>query len=69
MKIVVAGNPKEYDEGITVKELVEREDVESPEYVTVTINDEFVKREDFTTTVIQENDAIEFLYFMGGGRG
>ena len=68
MKIVVAGNPKEYDEGITVKELVEKEDVESPEYVTVTINDEFVKREDFTTTVIQENDAIEFLYFMGGGR-
>ncbi len=34
----------------------------------IAINDEFVKREDFTTTVIQENDAIEFLYFMGGGR-
>lgn len=68
MKIIVAGNQKEYDEGITVKELIEKEDVESPEYVTVTINDEFVKRDDFPTAVLQENDAVEFLYFMGGGR-
>lgn len=67
MKIIVAGNQKEYDEGITVKELIEKEDIENPEYVTVTINDEFVEREHFPATVIKENDAVEFLYFMGGG--
>ena len=67
MKIIVAGNQKEYDEGITVKELIEKEDVENAEYVTVTINDEFVERDNFQTTVIKENDAVEFLYFMGGG--
>ena len=67
MKIIVAGNQKEYDEGITVKELIEKEDVENAEYVTVTINDEFVERDNFPTTVIKENDSVEFLYFMGGG--
>ncbi len=67
MKIIVAGNQKEYDEGITVKELIEKEDIENAEYVTVTINDEFVERDNFPTTVIKENDAVEFLYFMGGG--
>lgn len=67
MKITVAGNQKEYDEGISVKELIEKEDVENAEYVTVTINDEFVERDNFPTTVIKENDSIEFLYFMGGG--
>ena len=67
MKIIVAGNQKEYDEGITVKELIEKEDVENAEYVTVTINDEFVERDNFQATVIKENDAVEFLYFMGGG--
>ena len=67
MKIIVAGNQKEYDEGITVKELIEKEDVENAEYVTVTINDEFVERDNFEATVIKENDAVEFLYFMGGG--
>ena len=67
MKIIVAGNQKEYDEGITVKELIEKEGVENAEYVTVTINDEFVERDNFQATVIKENDSVEFLYFMGGG--
>lgn len=67
MKIRVAGNKKEYEEGLTLPQLIEKEDVENPEYVTVTINDEFVSRDDFEKTVIQDGDEIEFLYFMGGG--
>ncbi|MFQ9515861.1 MAG: sulfur carrier protein ThiS [Eubacterium sp.] len=67
MIITVAGEKKEYSEGINVSELIEKEDIENAEYVTVTINDEFVNREDFPTTVLKENDAVEFLYFMGGG--
>ena len=67
MKIRVAGNKKEYEEGLTLPQLNEKEDVENPEYVTVTINDEFVSRDDFEKTVIQDGDEIEFLYFMGGG--
>ena len=43
MFIKVAGEKKEYPEGLTVKELIEKEDVETPQYVTVTINDEFVE--------------------------
>lgn len=67
MTITVAGNKKEYDEGITVKELIEKEQIENAEYVTVTINDDFVDRETFSTTALKEGDAVEFLYFMGGG--
>ena len=39
MKITVAGNKKEYEDGITVAELIVKENVENPEYVTVTVND------------------------------
>ncbi len=67
MTITVAGNKKEYEDGLKLPVLLEKEDVESPEYVTVTINDEFVKREDFDTTVLKDGDVVEFLYFMGGG--
>ena len=67
MKITVAGNKKEYEDGITVAELIVKENVENPEYVTVTVNDEFLNRADFETTQGKENDTIEFLYFMGGG--
>ena len=62
-----AGNKKEYEDGITVAELIVKENVENPEYVTVTVNDDFVERDDFETTKLNEGDAVEFLYFMGGG--
>ena len=67
MKITVAGNKKEYEDGITVAELIVKENVENPEYVTVTVNDDFVERDHFETTKLNEGDAVEFLYFMGGG--
>lgn len=67
MKITVAGNKKEYEDGITVAELIVKENVENPEYVTVTVNDDFVERDDFETTKLNEGGAVEFLYFMGGG--
>lgn len=67
MTITVAGNKKEYEEGITVTALIEKENVENAEYVTVTRNDEFVERANFDTTKLVEGDVIEFLYFMGGG--
>ena len=67
MIISIAGEKKEYAEGTTVTELIEKENVDNPEYVTVTVNDEFVDRETFSATVLKEGDEVEFLYFMGGG--
>ncbi len=67
MTITVAGVQKEYEDGINVAKLIELEDVETPEYVTVTINDDFVDRGAFESTIIIDGDNVEFLYFMGGG--
>ncbi len=67
MVVTVAGEKKTYDEGLTIAKLIEVEKVENPDYVTVTVNDEFVESTDFATTALKENDVVEFLYFMGGG--
>jgi len=67
MTITVAGEKKEYKDGLTLPELIELENVESPIYVTVSINDEFIPSEEKDTTVLKEGDNVEFLYFMGGG--
>ncbi len=67
MLFTIAGEKKEYEEGITLDNLIMKEEIDNPEYVTVTINDEFIDKEAFGTTVINEGDAVEFLYFMGGG--
>lgn len=68
MKIVVAGESKDVAETTTVEQLIVQENVETPEYVTVSINDEFIDRADFASHVLKEGDNVEFLYFMGGGR-
>jgi sulfur carrier protein len=68
MIITVAGDKKEVKEGLSLPELIAQENVEMPEYVTVTINDEFVATEDKEKTVLKEGDNVEFLYFMGGGQ-
>ncbi len=67
MLVTVAGVKKEIKEGTTIAQLIVDEKVENPDYVTVTVNDDFVESDDFATTQIKENDSIEFLYFMGGG--
>lgn len=69
MFITVSGVKKEVTEGISVTQLIQDEKVENPEYVSVSVNDDFVLRDAFDTTVLKEGDTIEFLYFMGGGSG
>lgn len=68
MFITVAGVKKEAADGLTVAQLVVDENVEMPQYVTVTINDEFVASGTFESTVLKDGDNVEFLYFMGGGQ-
>ncbi|MBR6172690.1 MAG: sulfur carrier protein ThiS [Eubacterium sp.] len=68
MKITVAGVKKEVADGLTVAALIEQENVETPQYVTVSVNEEFVESGAFDSTALKEGDEVEFLYFMGGGR-
>ena len=68
MAITVAGNKKEVADNLTVAQLIIDENVETPEYVTVTINYEFVNSGTFEETTLKDGDVVEFLYFMGGGQ-
>jgi sulfur carrier protein len=67
MFITVAGDKKEVKDGLTLTELIAQENVETPEYVTVSINEEFVENSQIEGTVLKDGDNVEFLYFMGGG--
>lgn len=67
MKITVSGEPATVKDGISVAELIKEKDVENPQYVTVTVNDDFIESGSFEDTTLSEGDQVEFLYFMGGG--
>jgi len=67
MKLTINGDSKEIKDGIVLSELLTIEDVEQPDMVSVQLNDEFLTKDTYATTTLKEGDAINFLYFMGGG--
>ncbi|MHB1420752.1 MAG: sulfur carrier protein ThiS [Bacillota bacterium] len=68
MTIKVNGTEVNLEKVVTVKELLVLQKVEMPDYVTVQVNEEFIQTADFETATLKDGDAVEFLYFMGGGR-
>ncbi|MCK8824415.1 sulfur carrier protein ThiS [Fuchsiella alkaliacetigena] len=67
MKIQVNGKKVEYENELTVKELLKEEDVDMPEMVSVELNGEILAKDKFDSQLIKDGDQVEFLYFMGGG--
>jgi sulfur carrier protein len=67
MELMVNGKMLETTPNISVVELLNQKNVESPDMVSVEINGTILSREKFNLTKLQEKDQVEFLYFMGGG--
>ena len=66
-QIYVNGEAQDVSLPLTVNELIRQQQVETPEMVSVQVNDDFVDRSEWDTLLIKEGDSVDFLYFMGGG--
>ena len=53
MKIKVAGETKEVAESLTIAALIDLEQVETPQYVTVSVNEEFIDSNAFEAHKLQ----------------
>ncbi|HEY3319321.1 MAG TPA: sulfur carrier protein ThiS [Planctomycetota bacterium] len=69
MKLVVNGTDVEVPNDINVRQLLTERKVKSPDMVSVELNGEILDRPTFEKTKLKTGDKVEFLYFMGGGRG
>jgi sulfur carrier protein len=68
VEITVNGEQVELEEdSLTVTKLLEVQDVDMPDMVSVELNGEILSRDNFDDEVVQDGDEVEFLYFMGGG--
>jgi sulfur carrier protein len=69
MEISVNGEKKVIEkQSLTITETLVHFKVESPDMVSVQLNDKFIPRNGFDLTNVRDGDHIDFLYFMGGGR-
>lgn len=68
MNIKVNGKEKKVESTkISVKDILLQNGIQSIEMVTVQLNGSFLTKDQWDTTLVNENDQIDFIYFMGGG--
>jgi sulfur carrier protein len=65
MQLKINGKFEDFSGG-SVLDLLKTKKIE-PQMVAVEVNDRMVEREQLATTVLQEGDRLEFLFYMGGG--
>lgn len=66
MQVKINGKSEDV-QGPTVLDLLKAKSID-PHMVAVELNSTMVERDHFGTTKIQDGDALEFLFYMGGGR-
>lgn len=69
MKLTINGTEAAVAGVATVADLLVHQKVKMPDMVTVELNGEILDRARFGETALKDGDAVEFLYFMGGGAG
>lgn len=66
MQVKINGKSEEV-QGATVLDLLKLKNID-PHMVAVELNSTMVERDRLEATSIKEGDALEFLFYMGGGR-
>jgi sulfur carrier protein len=69
MKLMINGKETDFSDGLTVGELLVQQKVKMPDMVSVELNGQILRRTECEQTALEDNDKVEFLYFMGGGSG
>ncbi len=66
LKININGENKECPTGSSVSKLLESLDIDN-RYIAVELNHKIVPRTQFNERILQENDSLEIVTFVGGG--
>ena len=63
----INGEDLEVADNISLKDLVTQLDL-TPERIAIELNQHVVRRADWPSTVLKENDQVEIVHFVGGGK-
>ena len=66
MRVIINGENREIEENMSVLDLLKDLDIEE-KTMAAAINMQVVKKENWESKLIREDDKIEFLHFVGGG--
>ena len=65
-KIQLNGDPYEINDGTNLNELLNKLKIEKNK-VAIEINGEIVQRDKYENLILNKNDKVEIVHFIGGG--
>jgi thiamine biosynthesis protein ThiS len=66
MRVFVNGEEKEFGVPISLAELIEQLNLPAAR-IAIELNREVVRRSDWGSTMLKDEDRIEIVHFVGGG--
>jgi thiamine biosynthesis protein ThiS len=66
MRVFVNGDEKDLRDRISLAELIEQLDLPAAR-IAIELNREVVRRSDWGSTMLKDEDRIEIVHFVGGG--
>ena len=67
MKVLVNGDEKDFDTAISLSDLITHLDLPTAR-IAIELNREVVRRSDWESTMLKDEDRIEIVHFVGGGK-
>ncbi len=68
LRVFINGESKEISGTPSLAELINQLDLPATR-IAIELNREVVRRNDWSSTILQDDDRIEIVHFVGGGRG
>jgi len=65
--VILNGEKENLEAELKIIELIKKNEF-NPDVVTVSVNGEILRREEFETHPVKDGDTVDILMFMGGGR-
>ena len=65
-KIQLNGDPYEINKGTNLNELLNKLKIQKNK-VAIEVNGEIVEREKYTNLILNKDDKVEIVHFIGGG--
>ena len=66
MKLMINGEERSFNDGLTLSALVEQLGVK-PARVAIELNHNIVRRDDWPQNALHDGDRLEVVHFVGGG--
>lgn len=67
LNLRINGEDRKVVDNLSLKELVTQLDL-TPERIAIELNQNVVRRADWPSTRLKENDRVEIVHFVGGGK-